>query len=143
MMTSMMTVFRPGGMADLAAVESIQYQSPEASHWDPREYLHHDFWVATIDAAVAGFLVMRRLAADEGEILNLAVAREFRRKRVAEGLFRAALERFRGYVFLEVRKSNDAAQEFYKYLGFQVVSLRTSYYDNPPETAIVMKFHSC
>ena len=143
MMTSMMTVFRPGGMADLAAVESIQYQSPEASHWNPREYLDHEFWVAMVDGVVAGFLVMRRVAADEGEILNLAVVPEFRRKRVAEGLFRVALERFRGSVFLEVRESNNTAQQFYKYLGFQVVSLRTSYYDTPPETAIVMKFHSC
>jgi len=139
----MMTVFRPGGVADLAAVESIQYQSREASHWNPREYLDHEFWVATVDGVVAGFLVTRRLTVDEVEVLNLAVAREFRRKRLAEGLFRAALERFRGSVFLEVRESNVTAQQFYKYLGFQVVSLRTSYYDNPPETAIVMKFHSC
>jgi [ribosomal protein S18]-alanine N-acetyltransferase len=130
-------------MADLPAVETIQYQSPEAAHWNPRDYLDHEFWVATLDHAVIGFLVMRRVAADEAEILNLAVAREFRRKRVAETLLRGALAYFRGTVFLEVRESNIAAQEFYKYLGFQVVSLRTSYYENPPETAIVMKFHSC
>lgn len=143
MMSSMMTVFRPGGIADLAAVEALQYQSPEAAHWNPRDYLAHEFRVATLDDAVIGFVVMRRVAADEGEILNLAVAREFRRKRVAEGLFREAMEHFRGTVFLEVRESNEAAQQFYKYLGFQLVSIRTSYYDNPPESAIVMKFHSC
>jgi len=60
--------------------------------------LDHEFRVATMDETVIGFVVMRRVAADEAEILNLAVAREFRRKRVAEGLFREAMEHFRGTV---------------------------------------------
>jgi ribosomal protein S18 acetylase RimI-like enzyme len=143
MMTSMMTVFRPAGATDLAAVGSIQYQSPGASHWPPEDYLQHNFWVATLDGSLAGFLVWRRLAVDEAEILNLAIAPEFRRKRVAEGLFRAALGNFHGSVFLEVRASNESAQKFYKYLGFEVVTVRAFYYDSPPESAIVMKFHSC
>jgi ribosomal-protein-alanine N-acetyltransferase len=139
----MMTVFRPGSVDDLAAVASIQYQSPEASHWDPKDYLDHELWVATVDGATVGFLAMRRVASDEAEILNLAVARDFRRKHVAEGLAKAALKHFSGAVFLEVRESNEAARQFYKYLGFQVVNIRTCYYDSPPESAIVMKFHSC
>lgn len=139
----MMTVFRPGGVTDLASVEAIQYQSPEASHWNPADYLDHEFWVATCGDAVAGFLVMRRVAPDECEILNLAVAAEFRRKHIAEGLFQTALEGFRGEVFLEVRESNSMAQEFYKYLGFKVVNVRRSYYHFPDEAGIVMKFHSC
>jgi ribosomal-protein-alanine N-acetyltransferase len=142
-MSFMMTAFRPGGIADLASVEAIQYQSPEAAHWNSADYLEHEFWVATCGDAVAGFLVMRRVAPDECEILNLAVAGEFRRKHIAEGLFRAALEGFRGAVFLEVRESNVVAQEFYKYLGFKVVNVRSSYYHSPLEAAIVMKFHSC
>ena len=139
----MMTVFRPGSSADLAAVASIQYQSPEASHWKPEDYLQYDFWVATSDGSVTAFLVWRRLTDDEAEILNLAVAPEFRRKHTAEGLFRAALRNFTGSIFLEVRESNESAQKFYKYLGFNVVTVRTFYYDSPPESAIVMKFHSC
>jgi ribosomal-protein-alanine N-acetyltransferase len=139
----MMTAFRPGGVADLASVESIQYQSPQASQWNPADYLQHEFWVATVGDTLAGFLVLRRVAPDEYEILNLAVAREFRRKHIAEGLFRAALEDFRGVVFLEVRASNSVAQEFYKHLGFKPVSIRNSYYHSPEEAGIVMKFHSC
>ena len=90
-----------------------------------------------------GFLVARTLAADEREILNLAVAPDFRRKGVARALLDSALQGFRGGVFLEVRESNGVAQEFYKSLGFKELSKRTGYYDSPPETAIVMKFHSC
>ena len=139
----MMTAFRRGRASDLAAVEAIQYRSPEAAHWDPSDYLAHEFWVAEVAGCVAGFLVLRHLAAGECEILNLAVAWEFRRKRLAEGLLHAALQHFCGVVFLEVRASNEAAQKFYKYFGFQQVSIRNLYYDNPPESAIVMKFHSC
>jgi [ribosomal protein S18]-alanine N-acetyltransferase len=99
--------------------------------------------VAISGETVAGFLVLRRVAPDECEILNFAVAREFRRKHIAEGLFRAALRGFRGAVFLEVRASNSVAQEFYKYLGFKPVTIRNSYYHSPEEAGIVMKFHSC
>jgi ribosomal-protein-alanine N-acetyltransferase len=53
------------------------------------------------------------------------------------------LRAFHGDVFLEVRESNVVAQEFYKSLGFKALSRRLGYYDLPPETAIVMKFHSC
>jgi len=143
MMTSMMTVFRPGNRGDLAAVETIQYQSSQAAQWNPADYLDYELWVATSEDVVAGFLVFRRVAPDECEILNLAVATEYRRKHVAEGLFHAALKQFRGAVFLEVRESNHVAREFYKYLGFQEVSVRVSYYTTPPESGIVMKFHSC
>ena len=139
----MMTVNRPGGVADLSAVESIQYQCPEAAQWNAKDYLDQEFWVAELDGVVTGFLVLRRVAVDESEILNLAVTRDSRRKGVAEGLFRAAVGGFRGTIFLEVRESNKTAQEFYKYLGFQLVSIRTSYYQTPLESAIVMKFHSC
>ncbi len=90
-----------------------------------------------------GFLVARTLAADEREILNLAVAPDFRRKGVARELLASAFKGFRGGVFLEVRESNGVAQEFYKSLGFKELSKRPGYYDSPPETAIVMKFHSC
>jgi ribosomal-protein-alanine N-acetyltransferase len=88
-------------------------------------------------------VVTRVLTGDEREILNLAVAPDFRRRGVARALLDGALDGFHGSVFLEVRESNGIAQEFYKSLGFKEVSKRKEYYDSPPETAIVMKFHSC
>ena len=88
-------------------------------------------------------MVARILADDEREILNLAVAPEFRRKGVARALFEHAMRNFSGDVFLEVRESNGLAIELYKSLGFKELSRRAGYYDAPPETAIVMKFHSC
>jgi ribosomal-protein-alanine N-acetyltransferase len=134
---------RLGSATDLPAVAAIQAASPEAAQWHVADYLDHDFLVATVGNAVAGFAVLRRIAEDECEVLNIAVALDFRRKGVARALLSAALESFRGAVFLEVRESNTAAIEFYKSLNFNTVSLRQNYYHSPPEAAIVMKFHSC
>jgi ribosomal-protein-alanine N-acetyltransferase len=138
-----MTAIRRGGADDLDAVAAIQQVSPGAAGWNVADYLDRDFLVAVEGNRIVGFLVARTLSADEREILNLAVAPDFRRKGVARALLDSALQAFRGCVFLEVRESNGVAQKFYKSLGFKELSKRTGYYDSPPETAIVMKFHSC
>jgi ribosomal-protein-alanine N-acetyltransferase len=138
-----MPEIRPGTSADLAAVAGIQAASPEAAQWNVADYLDHDFLVATIENHIAGFVVFRDIARDEREILNLAVAPQFRRKHFARSLLRTVLDGFEGAVFLEVRESNAPAILFYKSLNFKVVSRRQKYYHAPPEAAIVMKFHSC
>ena len=138
-----MTAIRRGGADDLDAVTAIQEASPGAAGWRVADYLEQDFRVAIEGNRIVGFLVARTLAADEREILNLAVAPDFRRQGVARALLDNAFNGFRGAVFLEVRESNEVAQEFYKSLGFKGVSKRAGYYGSPPESAIVMKFHSC
>ena len=127
----------------MAEVEVIQAGSPEAAQWAATEYLQYDFRVAERNGRLAGFLVSRRLAPDEAELLTIAVAPEFRRQGVAGALFAALAEEARGQIFLEVRESNEGARKFYKSLGFQEVNTRREYYENPLEAAIVMKFHSC
>ena len=136
-------VVRAAGAGDLEAVEGIQRACPEAAHWNVADYLQEEFHVAVVENSIAGFLVLRTVADDEKEILNLAVAPEFRRRGIAKALFRHSLETFRGSIFLEVRASNEAAINLYKAMQFQQVSSRVKYYENPTETAIVMKFHSC
>jgi ribosomal-protein-alanine N-acetyltransferase len=141
--TTLESAIRPGTAEDLTAVEAIQGASPEAAQWNSGDYLQYGFVVAVEQGAVAGFLVTRPVAPGEHEILNLAVARANRRRGLAASLLNAWLADTSGDVFLEVRESNEAARKFYKYMGFQQVSLRQNYYRNPPEAAIVMKFHSC
>src|ERR1035437_3769790 len=126
-----MTAIRRGGADDLDAVAAIQQASPGAARWNAADYLDREFLVALEGDRVVGFLVARTVAPD------------FRRKGVARALLDGALQSFRGSVFLEVRESNRVAQEFYKSLGFKEFSRRKGYYESPPETAIVMKFHSC
>jgi ribosomal-protein-alanine N-acetyltransferase len=138
-----MSLVRPGAEADLAHVAAIQAASPEAAQWPPEDYLRLDFRVCILDDRIAGFAVSRITGPDERELLNLAVAPEFRRRGVGAGLMRSLMTGAAISVFLEVRESNRAARVFYKILGFQEVGLRPEYYASPPESAIVMKFHSC
>jgi ribosomal-protein-alanine N-acetyltransferase len=136
-------VIRRGGPGDLAEVAVIQAASPEAAQWDAAGYLQYDFRVSVSGIRVAGFLVSRALVEGETELLNLAVAPEFRRQGVARKLVESLLAESPGVVYLEVRESNRAARQFYNHLGFQEVSSRPGYYRAPSEAAIVMKFHSC
>jgi ribosomal-protein-alanine N-acetyltransferase len=138
-----MPEIRPGTRADLEAVAAIQAASPEAAQWNPAGYLDHQFLVAIVGSSVGGFVVFRDIVAGERELLNIAVAPEFRRKGIARGLWEASLRDFHGNIFLEVRESNVAAIALYNSLNFKVISRRDKYYQSPAEAAIVMKFHSC
>jgi ribosomal-protein-alanine N-acetyltransferase len=138
-----MTAVRRGEPGDLAEILAIQTDSPQAAQWDVTDYLRYDLLVAVAGIRVAGFLVSRTIAPGESEILNVAVAPEFRRRGVARALVSAFLADFGGELFLEVRVSNAVARDFYKSLGFEEVTTRPAYYREPLEPAIVMKFHSC
>jgi ribosomal-protein-alanine acetyltransferase len=138
-----MTVIRRGDAGDLPQVAAIQDACPEAPHWNTAEYLNYDLLVAICQDRVAGFLASRTLVQGEREILNLAVAPEFRRQGIAREMCKAFLEGSRGTVFLEVRETNQTARNLYLSLGFQELGRRPEYYDEPLEAAIVMKFHSC
>ena len=138
-----MPIVRRGELSDLSAIEIIQKASPEAAQWSPTGYLQYDLRVAVLGLHVVAFVVIRTLAPGEREILNLAVTPELRRQGIARALWNALQEGFRGATYLEVRASNLAAQKFYKSLGFEELTVRPGYYQNPPEPAIVMKFHSC
>jgi ribosomal-protein-alanine N-acetyltransferase len=138
-----MLEIRPGQPRDLAEIAAIQTASPGAAAWPAADYLLYDLRVAVCENRVAGFLAARTVAEGESEILNLAVAPEFRRQGCGRALMESFLRGVRGAVFLEVRRSNSGAREFYKSMGFHELTLRQEYYSEPPEAAIVMKFHSC
>ena len=91
---------------------------------------------------MAGFLVSRAVADKEREILNVAVHPDFRRLRIATELLQAELARWPGAHFLEVRESNAAARRLYEGLGFRSRRRAAGYYENPPETGIVMRIFS-
>lgn len=133
---------RPASAADLAAIARLEAASPEASHWDPASYLDHECLLAEEGGALLGFLVIRPVAADEYEVLNLAVEPSARRRGVARQLLQSALAQWPGTWFLEVRESNAGAIQLYESLGFQRAGRRADYYRDPPEAAIVMKGNS-
>ena len=92
---------------------------------------------AAVDARtrrMAGF-VLSRLAADEAEILTIAVAPASRRKGVASLLLSTHLGRLTGAgtrrLFLEVDAENAAALALYASFGFVEVGQRKAYYPRP------------
>src|SRR5271157_1309591 len=134
-----MPEIRRGEIHHLAQIAAIQASCPETVQWDVAQYMQYDLRVAIRQNRVAGFLVARSVAEDEYELLNLAVAPEFRRHGIARQLVNSLLADCHGSIFLEVRESNQAAINLYKSLNFQDVNRRTEYYQSPPEAAIVMK----
>lgn len=78
---------------------------------------------------------------DELHINTIAVDRSRRRQGLATALMRYVLEdAARGGAVratLEVRRSNDAAQQLYQRLGFKVSAVRHRYYTQPEEDALI------
>ena len=132
---------RAATAGDLSAIAAIQIASPGAAQWDPGSYLDYDCRVADTSGCVAGFLVIRQVAPDEREILNLAVDPARRRRGMARMLLAAAMGAKSAW-FLEVRASNTAAIRLYESVGFQPAGLRKDYYYGPSEDCIVMRFFS-
>lgn len=128
---------------DLEAIARIQRASPQAAQWEPRAYLAYDCRVAITGRGVAGFVVLRRAAENEFEILNLAVDPAERRRGVGTALMQSVLRGASGRLFLEVRESNHEARRLYQRLGFREAGRRPGYYTDPDEPAIVMRFQSC
>jgi len=100
------------------------------------------FLVAEADDKVVGYTVALE-AADEGEILNLAVAEEGRRgglgRALVEAIVSALTEQGVRQVYLEVRESNAPARALYAGFGFKEVGRRKAYYRRPVEDAMVLR----
>ncbi len=134
----------PADAPALMAIERRAFSDPwsEASF---REALTSPWTfglVAEATRGLAGYLIGREVAGT-GEVLNLAVAPEFRRRGIGSALLEAGLVAFRrrkvDEVFLEVRESNISAQALYVGRGFRPVGQRAAYYRNPREDAVVLR----
>ncbi len=103
-------------------------------------------WAATREKALLGFILVRA-AADEMEILNLAVDPEERREGIAARLLAGAIEEVKRVgvkrVYLEVRELNFAARAFYSSMGFLEQGRRKNYYSQPAEDALLLVLALC
>ena len=88
-----------------------------------------------VDEKVCGYLMVLD-SIDVYEILAIATVEEYRNKGIAQEL----LDKIKTKdIFLEVRKSNEKAINFYKKNNFKEISIRKNYYSEPTENAIIMK----
>lgn len=89
-------------------------------------------------AAYGGMLI----TVDEGQITNIAVHPDYRRKGYGAAITRTLLRHAKDAklesVSLEVRASNTAAINLYKQAGFVEAGRRKGFYTKPTEDALVM-----
>ena len=128
---------------DVAGIEMLCFSSP----WSEKslELLTGDGgvgFVAVCEGQIAAYGGMMTVL-DEGQVTNIATHPDFRRrgaaKRVVEAL--ADYGRANGIesIYLEVRKSNNAAISLYEVCGFFAIGERKKFYSNPTEDAVIMK----
>jgi len=92
--------------------------------------------------ALVGF-ILSRLAADEAEILSVAIAPAWRGRGYARPLLDLHLRRLAGLgarvVFLEVDEHNAPAVRLYRRAGFFEVGRRQSYYDSSTNALVLRR----
>lgn len=81
------------------------------------------------------------IAADEGEILRIAIHKNFRGYKIGKKLLSSVIEIMEekgcNQAFLEVRASNTPAISLYKTIGFNEIGVRKGYYKEPKEDAVL------
>lgn len=95
-----------------------------------------DYFYVYNAGSIIGFLAIQDLMG-EFEITNIAVHPDYQGQGYGHQLMNKLTdypERF----FLEVRASNQAAQQLYKTYGFKEVGKRKAYYHEPVDDAIIM-----
>ncbi len=91
-------------------------------------------------------MALFRVAADEAELLTIAVGSSHRRRGAGSRLVRAVVDQVRAAgalaLFLEVGEDNPPARALYGRMGFETVGRRMAYYDRagrPAADALVMR----
>ena len=91
---------------------------------------------------LVGFFLARSIY-DNLEILKLGVSPDYQRQGIGTGLMETAyaegIRRGCNRCFLEVRKSNQTAIQFYYSHNFRIAGTRLNYYTDPIEDAWIME----
>jgi [ribosomal protein S18]-alanine N-acetyltransferase len=140
---------RPAIADDVPIMMEIAKHSLTAAQWSPTQYEQmfssgRVVLVIEENGSVMGFIVGRCLGS-EWEIENVAVRGAARRRGLGSHLLGEFLHYVRSSggheVFLEVRESNRAARALYEKWAFLEAGRRKSYYQNPQEDALILKFY--
>jgi len=100
-------------------------------------------WLVALEGeAVAGYVGSQSVLG-ETDMMNIAVAPNYRRQGVAAALIGELVcqltDKGNHCLTLEVRASNDAAIALYEKLGFAQIGRRPNYYRNPKEDALILR----
>ena len=100
-------------------------------------------WLVAIDDNKLAGYVGSQSVLGWADMMNLAVAPEYRRLGIGEKLVTELIEKLKENqvtcLTLEVRISNEPAIKLYTKLGFAEVGRRPGYYHNPREDALILR----
>lgn len=128
----------------VAAIEKESFSIPwsREAFEDSLARNNYHFLVAEENKEILGYCGFF-MALDEGEIPNVCVAQNARRRGVGrqlmEELLKEAKECGVTVLFLEVRQSNEAARKLYTVCGFEEIGMRKGFYELPKEDAVLMQ----
>tara|TARA_B100000530_G_scaffold318931_1_gene251053 strand:+ start:18693 stop:19133 length:441 start_codon:yes stop_codon:yes gene_type:complete len=107
------------------------------------DYKINDYvvYVATFNSECIGYLCAS-LICDELNIYNLGIKEKYRKQGYGYQLLNFTINSIQtiSNIYVELRKSNLAALNLYKKLGFEIYNERNKYYSMPTEDAILMKY---
>ncbi|MGA8575180.1 MAG: ribosomal protein S18-alanine N-acetyltransferase [Candidatus Cybelea sp.] len=138
---------RPMATSDIAAVTRIERAS-FSTVW-PSDAFYNElstnklahYYVGSIDERVVAYGGIWVILEDS-HVTTLAVDPAHRGQRFGEVLLLAlideAIERGAAWMTLEVRESNTVAQRLYRKYGFTTVTMRSGYYSDDNESALIM-----
>lgn len=127
----------------IAALEKRCFSDPWSKKLFEQELTNErSYYVVLLDDdTVIGYAGFWKIF-DEGHIMNIAVAPEYRGQHLSHLLMKAFLE-FAArseirYLTLEVREGNIPARNLYYQYGFEDAGVRKGYYQDNGENAIIM-----
>ena len=128
----------------VTAIEAATFAKPwsrESFRQELERNVAARYLVAVRDGRVVGY-AGAWIILDESHITNIAVAEQERGRGVGRKLTEALMQYISNlgaaYATLEVRVSNERAQNLYKSLGFVSVGKRKRYYEDNGEDAFLM-----
>jgi [ribosomal protein S18]-alanine N-acetyltransferase len=138
---------RPMATTDIAAVTRIERAS-FSTVW-PSDAFYNELNTNKLAHYFVGLFDKRVVAyggiwviLEDSHVTTLAVDPEYRGRRFGEvlllRLIDEAIERGAAWMTLEVRESNGVAQRLYRKYGFTTVTMRTGYYSDDNESALIM-----
>lgn len=100
-------------------------------------------WLVAMDGELLAGYIGSQAVLGEADMMNLAVAPEYRRRGVGEALTAALVKALQARqvtaLTLEVRVSNTPAIALYEKMGFAQVGRRPRYYEKPREDALILR----
>ena len=129
---------------EVAELESLCFSAPWSENLLAGELQNPlSLWLVALDGDTVAGYVGSQSVMGESDMMNIAVAPNYRRQGVAqalvEELVRQLAQNGNHCLTLEVRVSNDAAIKLYEKLGFSQIGRRPNYYHSPKEDAFILR----